>query len=343
MKFHQSIFKMIPNTDSAKCLRSSTNELIYECEIDRLMIHNQRDELIFRLNLDGLKSDNLFIEFEVNSSSMLSNQSRSRVIKKMRFQKQATLRMIGERNNQYNFSNLAQKVLFPVSTVIEKSGHSNIEKPFVIFETPSIIELERPYEYRCLRTKENEDYVFDRSDVFNGTIRTNCDDRKKSCSQYQCKLEQFPSGNHLFHLDLTLAFIPTSLIHLDLHYHQISVEMSFRLLTNDTIFNKSYNSSSSNNSHYHLKQLFLFSKQISGKLDTRSKNKIIFGSAGFGILIVLLTTIFLIKFGFFKRSKKLQELKRMSMNPALFNIPLTDDDLNEINRLGAMDSPATSS
>lgn len=33
----------------------------------------------------------------------------------------------------------------------------------------------------------------------------------------------------------------------------------------------------------------------------------------------------------------------MSMNPALFNIPLTDDDLNEINRLGAMDSPTTSS
>lgn len=133
---------LVPGSILSRC-SSIDSDNGYKCELSKLMITNQREELILRLDSQSIQSKYLFLDFEIKTSSQIKNESILNYSKNITILKEAELSMKMQLENYYNFSNLVPKVLFPVSIVIEKYGPSNVEDTYIQFEVPWMLEIEQ--------------------------------------------------------------------------------------------------------------------------------------------------------------------------------------------------------
>lgn len=133
---------LISSSISSRC-SSIDSDNGYKCELSKLMITNQKEELILRLDSHSLENKYLFLDFELKTSSQIQNKSVLNYSKNITIMKEAELSMKMQLENYYNFSNLVPKVLFPVSIVIEKYGPSNVDDTYIQFEVPWMLEIEQ--------------------------------------------------------------------------------------------------------------------------------------------------------------------------------------------------------
>lgn len=113
------------------------------------------------------------------------------------------------------------------------------------------------------------------------------------CAKYQCNLNRLEVGYQRINFDLSLVFHPHELP-TKTQYDIAVIEMQVDVYTVD-IFLKS------NTSHASMGIWFDFERQQS-LIKSRSQRVIMFGGAGFGLLIVVIIVIILIKVTLIKQS-----------------------------------------
>ncbi|KAH9501720.1 Itga9p [Dermatophagoides farinae] len=316
IRMNPVLLNLMPSSDFSRC-HSIDTENVYRCNVNKLMITKQKEKFVLRFEAQSIQSRYVYWDFELKTSSQIDPGSQLRFQKNITILKEAQFVMRMQMENHYNFSNF-------VST--------NVDGAYVQFEVPWMIEMEQPFQYRCNKIRQGLEKSV-RLDLVNGTLKMSCSENPHGCSKYQCKLNRFESGFRMKNFDITLLFI-SSRIKPSIKYREVILEPSFSLYPNDSIFFLS------NEPFDEVKPFFWFNRQ-NNEENERYQNMIIFGSAGLGIIIIILTTCILIKYGFFKR-KKFEELKkeRMSMmiNPTTMMLPTMDNagGHQEIHQIGSI-------
>ncbi|CAG2110873.1 unnamed protein product [Medioppia subpectinata] len=287
----------LTNSAEADRCKPMTNTSSYRCEVSRILQKNSKENLNLHFIVARIPTNNIQIDFKVESSSDI--EKTSKLTDSMNFEiiRKASLMIMSEATNNFSFSDKTPRVSFHVSYSLVKSGPSSIDSAF--------IELRLPHNI----------IVPD----------SNCDKNSDYCSKYLCRLPKFNSGAYSQPFTLSLSLIPSRIK--DKNFNQIVFKLNSELKVEDKVKFETQITSFTSMSVYMARDVPI--------IDEKVEPWVLFLSAGFGVFILIITVIVLIRYGFFRR-KKLEEIEkvkqRMSMRPDMYDInvlDLDDEDLDE--------------
>lgn len=132
------VLQFIENIDSLRC-SPNQERTGFICDVNKLLLKDQKEEIILRFSLFNINVHDVDFEFELNSKSLISGNSKTKYSKRIHIAKEVSFELQGIEQYNYSFSDQTPKVIFPISLAVEKNGPSTVYFTYLEFYLPSLV------------------------------------------------------------------------------------------------------------------------------------------------------------------------------------------------------------
>ncbi|XP_054152420.1 integrin alpha-PS4-like [Oppia nitens] len=313
-------------TNSAEAYKCKAIEDIsaYKCNVSRRLQKGRPVHMNLHFIVSKVTTNALKIDFQLNSNSEVERNSR--LTDSMSFQiiRKASLTIFSDTMEKFSFSDKTRRVAFDLPYNLVKSGPSSVTSAFIDLQLPHNIIVPSSESHticdQLVSAKSHTDFP-----IVNKTLDLNCEKSLETkCSTFSCRLPDFNSGDYNQPFILSLSLIPYNIKHLE--FSDITLKITSQIKVKENIKYETPITSSTTTTIYMVRDDPIKDEVI--------KPWVVMVSSGTGLLVLILTIIVLIRYGFFRR-KKLEEIekikKRISMKLEMYDINVVDLDEDNAN------------